>query len=438
MRDEERTLHLLLDGPDNYRDATRLYYEGSNLRLVDGITSYLRCNRERIASVHAALYLYSTPALAGALGEASANGAHVVVTTIPLEGYDASAVEVTSLSAGTRFPASKLGIADRVYSWTVSTDGGGIELRLFPHVFVRSTKVRPFSRGRTMYSLHTKTLMIEFNDGSGAVALTSSNMSGRDAIKDELLLIVEDCPETLDSARAFFRALEASSVTGDDVYDSTHFQVAEVAPPYGESPTLFTGPFFRDSSRMAEDRLYTMLERATDRIIVCGQHVCAYDYEYEGLYLDPPCNEKVRRQGMLAPLLEGDCPETAILSQTFVDDLGNSRGCRKPANTSSFSRFFAELQSQGRASYFTSDDLHLKFVVADDHVALTTSNFTPTSFIYLPNVNITAFEHDPGLTYRGCHAEVGHYFFCESRRLARALVDYTESITARNATQKQL
>ena len=152
---------------------------------------------------------------------------------------------------------------------------------------------------------------------------------------------------------------------------------------------MYTAPFYQNSSSIFEDNLIKVISQATKQIIVCAQHISAYKYSFEGGFISP--NEPfgyISKEGFLYEVLKKAKTgvQTIFISQTYVDEAGD-HGCRTPENKTSFIKFTSAAKNVG-CKYYVNSDIHSKFIVVDNHVILTTCNFTPTQFIYLKNVNI--------------------------------------------------
>lgn len=70
-----------------------------------------------------------------------------------------------------------------------------------------------FSRGELPYSLHAKTFYIRMKDGSAKVAITSSNLAVRDAIKNEIMVIADCSDQEKENSQVFFNELIKNSET---------------------------------------------------------------------------------------------------------------------------------------------------------------------------------------------------------------------------------
>ena len=105
----------------------------------------------------------------------------------------------------------------------------------------------------------------------------------------------------------------------------------------------------------------------------------------------------------------------------FADELTVCGGCRPIHELTRFVGTFigfVDAAKKAKCSYYVNEDTHSKFIVSDNHVILTTCNFTPTQFIYIPRVEIEQFERMPDLSYSGIHCEIGAYFVVSSSGFA--------------------
>jgi hypothetical protein len=127
--------------------------------------------------------------------------------------------------------------------------------------------------------------------------------------------------------------------------------------------------------------------------------------------------------GILGTLLnkQGENVEIKCLSQTYIDERGNTlngRTTRKPENSLKFIEFIKEFKKKRLGEYRVNEFVHSKFIIADDTLIMTTSNFTPTQFIYLKHVDIPRFDNMPDESYRGIHCEVGQFIFAKNEELS--------------------
>ena len=105
-----------------------------------------------------------------------------------------------------------------------------------------------------------------------------------------------------------------------------------------------------------------------------------------------------------------------------------THGCREPQNKDAFVHFVEAARRAG-CTYYTNDRIHSKFIIIDDITIVTTANFTPTQFIYLPDVNIPEYK------YSGMHCEVGAYFVINNKELADKMVAHYSSLLEESETR---
>jgi len=427
--------YLLNDGPNLYDNSFKYYVQGSSPTILKNFMNYLEKNKGLISEINASLYLYNNPILHKFLKELSSIGIKVNIFSIPLEGYDAQAPQEI-ISIDNQLPyfdskKTKYDIAKEIYEDSKLFKNDNFNLYIFPHMYIRSERINPFSRGNMPYSLHIKSFYIKFKDCTGAVSLTSSNLAVRDQIKDELMIIVNDLIECNQSAQVFFEALKSNSIhirefkESENLYD---YRITKHEPLFSNF-NFYTGPFFNDSQNYSEKVLSDLIKSANHRIYICAQHISAYDYWVN----------KEKREGILAELLkksesEEENIEIKLLSQTFVDEHGDSHGCRRPQNIGAFTNFIKKFKPKENHAYGVNSNVHCKFIIVDDVAVITSCNFTPTQFIYLDNVTIDKFEKIPDLKYSGIHSEVGQYVILESEILCNKLIKIFEDIWNRDET----
>lgn len=420
---------LVLDGPDRYSAVQGVSYEGANPNLLQRIEALLDERRESIVAIDAAMFLFSAPRLARALVVRGRAGARIRVYTTPLDSYHRSKVRVSD-RPGERW--SKRDIAGPILDYFDRGGAGArLELRILSHVFLRSANYRRFERGSLPYSLHTKTIRLLLDDGTEIVVLSTSNLSGADETKDELLLMTGPAP-TDPAVAQFFALLDDWSHPLDeerDIFDHPSGRID------GATPSLthrFTGPFLDRSNDLVADELQQHVLGATERLLVAAEHIAAGDFTVDGVQCAPPRSGRVRREGVLSPLLDGRVRpgRVKLLSQTS----GRSYSGRRPGNVSAFATFEDAFAASRAGSHHAVESNHLKFIVADDVVFLGSSNLTPTSFAYLPNVRLTidgARDGGPEQRFRCIHSEVGHWIRLPDTGLADLLEERLDEIAGR-------
>jgi phosphatidylserine/phosphatidylglycerophosphate/cardiolipin synthase-like enzyme len=204
--------------PSDTERQYEFYSKGCSPTIFDKLVGYLKRYENKTVRIYVALYLFNNALLHEEFKLLANKGVEIIVISIPLEGYDKNNAQFIR-DENTRqsiYPQkmTKYDLAQRIYSEFTQPDfNQNYKLLVFPHLYVRSSTVRPFSRGNMPYSLHTKSLFIERQDtDKSAVALTSSNLAVRDLRKYETMLIVEGNEEANHSAAAFFHTLIINSI----------------------------------------------------------------------------------------------------------------------------------------------------------------------------------------------------------------------------------
>lgn len=403
--------------------------------------NWLRSFAGKAESIYIALYLFNNLELYKTLLELAASGCKIIVYSIPLEGYDndrpiSIAKHINNESMGSM---TKLDLAEPLYKEILASHNPNFELRIVPHMYLRSKRVKAFSRGNLPYSLHCKTFLLSCKDGTTFAGLTSSNLAVRDAQKIELASIMSLSDDEEISAFAFFEGLKDNSIAVkdfDETADYSHYlTIQRNIPP--KSRLMYIAPFYKDSASQFEKNIETIIGSAKNRIIVCAQHVCAFNYSYQEVYTALNAPERIiRKDGFLNEVLKKAKSgiQTQLLSQTYVDSSG-SHGCRAPENKQSFINFTSAAKAVN-CQYYVNENIHSKFIIVDDHVIITTCNFTPTQFIYLPNVNISDFDNIPGYSYSGVHCEYGVYSIISNHNFADYIASHFQRIITLDSTRR--
>lgn len=423
--------------PNIYNDL------GCSPMLLKCFCGWLSSHKEDISTLEIALYLFNNEILYSTLKDLADKGCQIHIYSIPLEGYDDDKpIKITnhqnSLSLGIR---TKFYFASRIYTDIQKSNHPNLHLHIVPHMYLRSDNVHAFSRGNMPYSLHCKTFFLRYKNGSAFAGLTSSNMAVRDAQKIEMAYVTSLSQQEITSASDFFAGLKENSILVADFdpsADYNHFRIVKrPAPP--ASKILYTAPFYEDSASIFENRLATMIKRAKRRIVVCAQHICAYEYAYPWKFTSRPTEGSgmSKKDGFLKDVLNmaNTGISTTFISQTYADSQG-THGCRSPENKTAFIKFVTAAQNTSNCYYYVNPYLHAKFLLIDDIVVATTCNFTPSQFIYLPDVNISSFKYIPNTSYSGIFCEFGAYFVERNQKLADGLAAKADVIIHHQETQR--
>lgn len=436
------------DSPKNYPKHSSYYSWGGSPELLRKLGWYLRERENDIKEVSISFYLFNNYNLHQYFKSLANKGVKINVVSIPLEGYDHKKPKYISEHCSktkkyyhnkiTKYEAAKM-----VYSEFDERSNPNYKLYIFPHMFIRSKYVHPFSRGRMPYSLHIKNAYIELKNGNGSMFLTSSNMAVRDLVKEENLLIIENDTELNKQTKAYFSHLQKNSIeinnfnTEDNYYS---YPITQFNAPIN-ADSIILAPFYTNSAALAETRIKTLIDHASKRIYISGQHISSYKYSIRKSNLfEKEKAGRVEKTGFLFNVLQKASQgiDVKILSQTFVDENGNSHNCRRPGNIRSFQEFTSAYSKHKKLQYFVNDDLHNKFIIIDNLVIITTFNYTPTQFMYLPFVEINKFENIPRLKYKGVFSEVGQMVIVRnSAVLEKYLQQFIEICASDNTYRHQ-
>jgi len=411
-----RESYILFDSPADYPPETEYHHLGSSPKFAGFLKDYLLKNAQSISSVNLALYLFNNFGLHQTFRRLAEAGIKINIVSIPLEGYDDRLPKLIQNPEGVAElakPHTKKSLAEIIYNSFVENPAPGYSLRIFSHTYIRSPKIKPFSRGQTPYSLHTKSLLIEFKNGKTLSGISSSNFALRDQIKHDVFVLYEAGKEEAESAKTFFAHLAEASHLINDVGKTEPYQSFKAENPGNakNQGSMFFAPFYADSPVKAEETITRLFLSAQKRIWIMAQHISSFNYTVPLKFRVKVNTSAVQKKsGCLGALIQKgkEGIEVKCLSQTYFDASHPSEGFRMPVNTYNFGQFIREFRKLPNAGYAVNCNAHSKYIVVDDTVLATTFNYTPSQFIYLPYVNIARFENIPGLSFQGVYSEVGH------------------------------
>lgn len=435
MDNRKINVSLEFGNPQVYNDL------GNSPKLLESLCAWLVKNKNRILSIDIALYLFNNKYLFSVLKQLADSDCQVNIYSIPLEGYDTTPYPITShkdnLCLG---KYSKYDFAKEVYNEILKLGHPKLTLFIMPHMYIRSDNVSPFSRGKMPYSLHCKSYMVQFRNGSSYAGLTSSNFAVRDAQKIELACIMPLGENEKKSTMDFYQGLKENSIPASSFNsknDYKHYEI-KLRPIPKQSQAIYIAPFYKNSSVDFENTLIHLIHTAKKRIVVAAQHIASYKYSYHTTgSSNNPGDAYITKNGFLKNVLakvEQGIP-TTFISQTYADNITRNE-IRKPQNTKSFSDFAFAAKKTKACNYYVNSNLHAKYILIDDIAILTTCNFTPSQFIYLPHVNITRFKNIPDASYSGIFCEYGAYFITQNSITCKQLLDYTDAICSLEDTKK--
>lgn len=437
----------VFDSPFEYKNRTAFdfFAQGCSPQILSTIIQILEDNKEYISKVQFALYLYNNKVLADKLIQLANEGLEINIISIPLDGYDnrkpQNIIDVNNGQIVYK-NVTKYDLAKDIYKTAETIENLKYKLYLFPHMYLRSERVIPFSRGAMPYSMHTKSFYFEYKNGGGIVGLMSSNIAVRDLSKFESLICFEGDAGEVYETKEFFNNLTKWSVFIKEFDKTKDWSNYNIVPEKitQVSNVFYTAPFIVDSNSKAEEILSNILLSAKKRIYICAQHISAYKYSYDSKYKNGNGSGAISCPGLLSKLFEIDSHnvDVKILSQTYVDENGqssiNNISCRAPANKFNFSQFVRDFKRNKTGDIRVNEGVHEKFIIVDDAVIISTFNYTPTQFIYLGYVNISSFVKMPDAKYSGIHSEVGQFIKINEANVVEAYLDRFNSIWVRKKT----
>ncbi|MDF3077960.1 MAG: hypothetical protein K0S09_1849 [Sphingobacteriaceae bacterium] len=437
------SFEVYFDSPENYKNKYNFYAEGSSPLLLARVIELLEVNKDELAEVCLGFYLFNNKILYQKLLELANMGVKVSIVTIPPEGYDDSNPKfITDRATGAELNyATKYQLAREIFADCYRRPHPNLNLYFFPHQYIRSARAKAFSRGSLPYSLHLKSILLNFKNSSGVVGISSSNFAVRDLIKEELLVFAKDEPEYANATQTFFADLLNYSINIRD-YNFKH-DYCSYGTPVVPSPTGkvngFIAPFYQDSSFGMEDFVAEKIRSAKSKIYICGQHVCPISYQFNGSFHSGYGGGMVSRNGWVPAIIERASAgaDVMFISQTFASGK-LSAGDRTPANRNAFSEFFGLISEVPNIRYYVNENLHSKFILIDEEVIVSTFNYTPSQFIYLDKVVIEKFESNPDKSYEGVFSEVGQYMVIDDAAVVTKFRAYVETLIQLKASVKKL
>jgi len=336
---------------------------GSNSAIYwDIIQELKRKKEEEIEEIRLALYLFNNIHLYRELLEMAKKGVKVTVTSLPLTGYD----------------WRKISEAKYVYGKVLDDDV--MELLVFPHMYLWYGA--EYAGGGASYSFHVKAGLIKYRDGTSTVFLTSGNLALGDPTHSETAIFVEDSNSSpyVAAFRLFFDEVErrakswkeyAEQVEGLDHELQQIFDFAFVGGlnliNHRITEAFFTAPFIKvvgkGSNHYGRESIVNLIESAKRRVLVCAQHshdLSPFD-NYSGTTII---------RALITAKENNPEMDVRALKQVASSGLADKRRAA-----------FVECHlDHAGVAQMANKLVHDKFVIADDTVLITTSNFTATQF----------------------------------------------------------
>ncbi|WP_405410942.1 phospholipase D-like domain-containing protein [Maribacter sp. Asnod1-A12] len=406
------------DEPDLYKNKFNFYEQGGSPFLLKKFIESIEHQKDDIEEINISWYLYNNKYVHDYLKEISKTGILINVITIPLEGYDHTKPQpLENLTTGEINIAkvTKYDLARKIFREMYhSTSHPNFNLYIFPHLYVRSSYINKFSRGSLPYSLHIKSAYIKKTNGY-TLLLSSSNLAVRDLVKHESMISIEDEQGYEKIVKSFYFDLINNSIHIKD-YNKLLNTTCNLYKKIVFKKSMFIGitaPFYNNSAHITEKTLTEYIQSAKERIIICAQHLAAFNYQFNAKHHSVMTKNETRK-GILGAVLEmaKKSINVTCLSQTFTPLLEDENKFKKtkfrrPVNTTNFQKFYKQIMVTNNIEYFVNEYIHSKYILIDNTLIYCSFNFTPTQFIYLDNVNISRFKNMPDISYNGIHCEVG-------------------------------
>jgi len=336
---------------------------GSNSAIYwDIIQELKRKKEEEIEEIRLALYLFNNIHLYRELLRMAKKGVKVTVISLPLTGYD----------------RRKISEAEYVYEKVLGDDA--IELLVFPHMYLWYGA--EYAGGRASYSFHVKAGLIKYRDGTSVVFLTSGNLAPGDPTHSETAIFIEDLNSSpyVAAFGLFFDEVEqrakpwkeyAEQVEGlnhelQQIFDFVFIGGLNLID-HKITEAFFTAPFInvlgKGSNHYAREVIVNLIQSAERRVLVCAQHshdLSPFD-EYSGTTII---------RALITAKKNNPEMDVRVLKQVASSGLADKRRAA-----------FVECHLDHAGVAQRANKLvHDKFVIADDTVLITTSNFTATQF----------------------------------------------------------
>lgn len=301
------SVNTFFDGLQHYRKKLCFYEQGGSPLLLEKLIETIESEKENILEVNMSWYLYNNRFLHNYLKTLSERGIKVNVITMPLEGYDNSKPQLLEdLFTGKQRKerVTKYGLAKEIFADIYhSAHTPNFNMYFFAHLYVRSPYVNKFSRGALPYSLHVKSAYIKKKSGS-MIILSSSNLALRDVVKHESMICIQDEAHYDSAFESFYKDLIRNSIHIKEYHKNFNISCNSFDPIEFKSSTssFITAPFYTDSANILDHTLTQLILSAKERIIICAQHLAAFNYEFNGKYHSTLTSVETR-QGILGAIL---------------------------------------------------------------------------------------------------------------------------------------
>lgn len=344
---------------------------GSNEEIYKDIIKELKMNLSDIKEIHLSLYLFNNKFLYDELVKLAKNGIKIIVTTIPLSGYD----------------NRKIDSAKDIYNRSLKENL--IDIRIYPYMYIWHGA--RYAGGGASYSFHVKAGMIKYKKSIYKIFLTSGNLAPGDPTHTETAIFIESDSNSpyIKIFENFFSEIENrakklvdyneiqqeklhnKSIVIKKALDFSFIGKINKKKIKGNDTkfAIFTTPFYwinsKGSNHYARERIVEIISAANKKIHLCAQHIhdiAPFDNYNESTIIKALRDKKEKNKEL----------DIKVLKQVTSSSLADKR---RAAFTEAHLYYAGIPQKINKL-------IHDKFVVADDTVLITTSNFTSTQFAF--------------------------------------------------------
>lgn len=377
------------------------HFKGSAPNLLMELVEELRGAVE----IKLSLFLYNNPYLHSKLEDFANHGCKITVYSIPLNGYDPKRVLIFKNNYQDSFWSSKKEYAQKIYS-RIEAGIPNFELRIFPHTYIWVRQ--KFSRGNELYSLHNKSMLARFPDGTTKCISSSCNFAFGDPQHSENYLVVENDRNTTLMFETYFQLLEQHSLSQDEYrgFSAKCYDIEYIVNSINLKDEFFscyfTAPFIKyenvGSNHYVQKKIIDFIRTAEQRIYTCSQHFS----DYESF---DPCAKSIVR-AIIDTATERQL-ELKVLKQT------RQQHQKQGARTTSAESILGQIKNAEQR--FLSPIIHDKFIIVDNKILITTANFTSTQFAWAEGHQMAYFVVPENKNYiiQNTFSEVNSFHFVE-------------------------
>ncbi|WP_445491601.1 phospholipase D-like domain-containing protein [Niallia sp. 03133] len=397
-------------------DRDKKHFKGSSPVLTDKLIEEL----QGASSIYISFFLFNNPGLQKELEILSRTGCKVKIYSLPLQGYDKRKLTIYKNNYKESFLSSKFEYASKIYKRIEENEN--IELKLFPHTYVWYTQ--KFSRGKEAYSLHNKSILASFPEGSFKCISSSCNFALGDPPHSENFLVVENCLDTLKMFKVYFTLLDKHTFIKEEYYNfaKENYDFQYIVKPFDCKDEFkncyFTAPFIKydgiGSNHYVQSRIVKFLNEAKNKIYICSQHFSNINpFDRKSLSIVEEL-AKIKQQ---KPDIK-----VKILKQTRAKDQAQGK------RTQETEEFLSKVE--GVDQKFWKPIIHDKFIIVDDQVLVSTANFTSTQFAWKEGHKMKYEVSGAKKTYEvyNTFSEINSFHFIEDKQIVTSYENHFNNL----------